>query len=431
MSSRRLASFLYLAASAVGMLLASSKTMAEELADFIAKQSAVFAKDGADFDPFLIKSTVDLEPYWIAEGDTKTRCAFCIVKGKGDFLPLGDVIITGFKGATPDVKAVGSLLFAPKPGKEDALKHPLRFEYLMDGVGAGGGRDLNYFQPVPPDGYEAMGICFNRSNTFPDVNKYWCVKKQYLVRISRSKEPCWSDEGSHMDNNMNLHAPELATNQPKPSSTTMLLVPNTVTPGELDYPMWALRLKQLYVTMPDRPAEEIPVAKALVRENDVTARSLKPIAVIPFTALPHQIGQPALDSPFYFIVCETYWQCRSTRNFPVETTVNVSVGVTETASEEIAKKTSLTVSAEVGVEYGGVTSQISSSFSSEFGINKSKSVEKSTLNTRELKYTTPADRVNAIWQHVKSIAIYSGDFDEVSRIEYGTDDTDLKSFEIK
>ena len=408
-----------------------------DLGRFIQNRAKDFAQNGAPFAPLRIKASTALDLYWATTRTVpmfptaRTKCSFYKVKGAGSFLPLGDIAIPG---ENPDPKATGCLLFSPMPGQEDALKHPVGFDYIMDGdgaMGAGGegalpGRELNYFQPKPPEGYEALGMCFARHNQAPDPNGYWCVRRDLLTKIDRRS--LWSDEGGRFKHNMDVHVPKLLDKQPVPSSGSMLLVPTTVTPGDRNFDMWAIRLKQVYIKHPaqDTTAEE-PVASVHAKQDDQTRHGVKPIAVVPYTAINDRSGQPANESPFYFIVSEPYWQCLWTTNLAEKRHDEYTVGSSQKDSRTFEEKTTLSISASAGVEFGGANANVSSSYSHEFGLSTSRE----TTETSEVKkvhdWEIPANKVSALWQPINQITVYNSHHETVARIVYRNNDVRLLS----
>lgn len=411
-----------------------------DLGLFIQNRAKDFAQNGAPFAPLRIKAGTALDPYWSTTRPgsmpmfptANTKCTFYKVKGTDSFLPLGDIAIPG---DNPDPKATGSLLFAPMPGQEDALKHPVGFDYIMDGFGGIGtgadggpadGRELNYFQPKAPNGYEALGMCFARAQQSPDPNGYWCVRRDLLTKIDRRH--LWSDAGGRFRNNMDVSVPRLLDKQPIPSSGSMLLVPTTVTPFDRNFDMWAIRLKQVYIKHPAQETEsEEPVASAHAKQDDQTRHGVKPIAVVPYTAINDRSGQPASESPFYFIVSEPYWQCLWTTNLAEKRHDEYTVGSSQKDSRSFEEKTTLSISASAGVEFGGANANVSSSYSHEFGLSTSRE----TTETSEVKkvhdWEIPANKVSALWQPINQITVYNTHYETVARIVYRNNDVRLLS----
>lgn len=69
-----------------------------------------------------------------------------------------------------------------KPIKDDALKHPVRFELVWKDSGSGANRDGSFWLPIPPPGYKALGLVCQSGYNSPAINTFMCVKDAYIVR---------------------------------------------------------------------------------------------------------------------------------------------------------------------------------------------------------------------------------------------------------
>ena len=126
------------------------------------------------------------------------------------FLPLGDIMWSPGRDQPPLVHLV-----APSYESDDALAHPVRFEWQGDSatkvwtptviqvgpiIVPGPGKtytvpgNIHFWRMIPPPGYVALGYCFTRTPTPPDCWNYYCVKEDHLVRVGTRTR--WSDAGT-------------------------------------------------------------------------------------------------------------------------------------------------------------------------------------------------------------------------------------------
>jgi hypothetical protein len=123
---------------------------------------------------------------WSSPPYVGTSIQFFQCYADGETKPLGDYALAMVAGPPVNVTYVA-------PGSDPAaLAPPTGFAWLLDDKGSGNFQNLNYWLPIAPDGYRAMGVCFTNGDV-PDVSSYWCVAERYCVPCEQSSY--WSDSG--------------------------------------------------------------------------------------------------------------------------------------------------------------------------------------------------------------------------------------------
>lgn len=176
-------------------------------------------------------------------GDRGSPHAFMRILPNNIWRPLGDVMWRPGTDPPPEIQR-----FAATEYDLNALAHPLRFEWQGDnawslwvpgftictplGCFPVGGKwetapaTIHYWRMIPPPGYVALGYCFTKTGRAPQVEDYYCVREDHVVRIGAKS--LWSDAGFKAKfHDLNLYAPTLLPeNTPGPGRE--LRVPTTV-----------------------------------------------------------------------------------------------------------------------------------------------------------------------------------------------------------
>ena len=165
--------------------------------------NARYLAQGAPFSPYLLKFAMvnNLTNLWDSNRESQ-QASFWKVRGHSvgnkKFLPLGDAV--SVNGTGP--QSVAALLVAPDDQHPDVLRHPIGWQFIIDDHGSHNSRDLRYHQPIPPDGYTALGVCWN--STDADLGNYWCVRDDQVYTLS-GRSRVWSDENSHIVHDGSLY----------------------------------------------------------------------------------------------------------------------------------------------------------------------------------------------------------------------------------
>jgi hypothetical protein len=382
-----------------------------------------YADNGAPFNPFLMKfaGASDFNMIWASEHGDYPIWFYQYGGGRTDqFLPLGDYAITQDVpfGHTP------IMLLGVQADYPDALAHPTDFTWILNDHGSGNAADVNYWWPVAPDGYSAVGICVS-GGAKPNVNDYWCVANDYLQ--DAAVQNFWSDAGQHWKSwNGNLDFPMVQTSQ---TGGSLLLAPTTMISEQFTADnngvtnASCLVVDKLFLPVPAEPISAPPYSD-LDGVASSTPEGIAAVAVLPVNVIVDASrGAEPQSSPFYYLAGQPYWTC--TNAFPSPAggiyTKDYEVGTAESQSQSFEETNSVTVSADVGVEAGeggGVSAHIAVSYTHEMSIGTSSSVDHDTRTTTTLALNLPiSDRV-LIWQKYVDFVTYRTNGTTLSRATY-------------
>jgi hypothetical protein len=403
-----------------------------------------FAENGVSFGKFKIKvvpAKNNFTAIWWTEdadgGPKGSPIAFYKYTGNtAPYLPLGDVV--ALESAAAWIKNGGQLwpvtgggvmLFAPGDDAPDIFAHPTGFSWILDDKGSGNSHDVAYFRMNPPDGYEALGICFSDGD--PDVNNYWCVKRKYL-QIARSVE-VWSDaDAGWKSHDGNVRAPAFSpVSDPPPLADLLpndivILPPTFLSQEDLanETPFGLIGQQAALPVLPFNPPD--PPYDPNIRSGKTTDYGVGPVAIVPYTAIPADagFGEQAVETPFYFIASEPYWKCTETLSTPEGGSIKfgVTMGVSETQASSFTESTSMTIGCEVGAKFGDFSSKVTASFTQAFSLTTSESATHSTSKLVEKTVNFPKQPTTWIWDLQTQVAVFRNDGTQVSVAGYGNND---------
>ncbi|WP_158624553.1 Vps62-related protein [Corallococcus sp. CA041A] len=393
-------------------------------------QRADYKTKGAPFGPFnvIAGTTNDFVPIFFGTSGDQPIVFFGFNGARNDgYLPLGDVALVQQSGVW---SPISSLLFSKNPADpdgSDSLAHPRRFDWVLDSTGSGNEALLSYWWPVAPEGYTALGLCFNQSNSIqPDPNKYWCVKTA-LLRMAAAV-PFWSDAGQHWKyHNGSLMTPALDASSIAPDGDVLYIVPPTFLSVEGMRPAYVIAAKKSFLPITVSPANP-PTFDPNTGSGSVTPVGLLNVAVLPFTAVTDAgyINKPG-ESPFYYLANEPYWLCNGSRSTPGggQFETSVTVGVSTSSSESFSNTTSFTVGVNAGIsagDKGGPNFGISVSYTNDMNVTTEQTQQNDSSTTDTITVQLPSQPVTQFWQRVQKLVMYRTDGTIVSVADYGTND---------
>jgi len=377
--------------------------------------TADFGNEGAPFAPLLVSVCPPRQFSWVWQADVSLYKWLPRDPNNPPykFLPLGDVMANNGSDPRP-------LLFAmiDDGSPEPALAHPLDFNWLCDDGGSRNPNDINYWLPVAPPNYVAMGICFSYPK--PDVNSYWCVHKRYCLGLERTQ--VWQPGGWHRDGRLFIPTAPSVDHQLVPEGH-VLLVPQTVVSANV--PAYGLNLQLCLLPIASIAPEE-PVYVDGQQRTQLNA-GVSNVVVVPYTTVVDPIDNQPSNSPFYYIAAEPYYAYSAGFPSPAggSQTVTLIVGVSETDSTTFSETSSLTVSAEFGAEFGGVSSKLSASVTETLGLEVQRSLTKSTETQFETSINFPPAQMVYLWQEMAAIVPFRQDGSQLPGVSYRNSTTKM------
>ncbi|MDD0971892.1 MULTISPECIES: Vps62-related protein [Pseudomonas] len=150
----------------------------------------------------LIHFTTEFHRIWDNTGSKSKPGSFWRPTPAPDLLPgyfpLGDLAVSGRHNVNE--QQVMAVVREGDPqhtdaGKGPALSRPEAYQRVWSDAGSGANGDCSIWQPVPPQGYVALGMVCSNDNTQPSFNAVRCVRADLVVAASAASL-IWSDQGS-------------------------------------------------------------------------------------------------------------------------------------------------------------------------------------------------------------------------------------------
>jgi hypothetical protein len=373
-----------------------------------------------------LAKTSDFALAWMTERSWNTE-AFYSFAGNGDTncLPVGDLIGTGpwqnlfDPDNAPPTFYLSLSSQAPPSGFQPALAHPTGFNWLVDDSGSRNQNNIVYWQPVAPEGYQALGICFNANE--PNAENYWCVRNDLCLGVSTIT--VWSDAGAGWNNNGNVLAPAVSQNAiDQIPDGNILLSPLSYTYDGVPAYMLNVPQAMLDVQSFDFPDPQIPVMDPKVVAGDKLPAGLSPVIIIPFSAIPTDSNFPnqPYSSPFYFVAAQPYYYCYNVFS-PTgggQTTVTYNVGVTAEDSVTFEASTSITASVDVGATFEVENASASLSLTSAFSLTVNSNYTVNTSEEYQILLTFPIVPFVYQWQLMSDLVVTRSDGTQIKSIPY-------------
>ncbi len=84
------------------------------------------------------------------------------------------------------------------------LKPPVGFAQIWNDKGSGADRDGSFWQPLPPNGYVALGCVSQTGYKTPSVADYRCLRLDQ-VKLVETSSLIWNDRGSGADEDVSVY----------------------------------------------------------------------------------------------------------------------------------------------------------------------------------------------------------------------------------
>ncbi|MFT5302651.1 MAG: hypothetical protein ACI814_003468 [Mariniblastus sp.] len=118
---------------------------------------------------------------------------------KSGFYPVGDLVVDNYEDAN-DQRGV----LVVKDGVAGATRKPVDYKRVWAESGSGADQKGSIWQPIPPQGYVAMGCVAQSGHDKPDTNAIRCIR-QDLVTRGEISDVVWSDKGSGAQEDVSSH----------------------------------------------------------------------------------------------------------------------------------------------------------------------------------------------------------------------------------
>lgn len=239
------------------------------------------------FDNLLINFTTEFRRIWDSSGSESKPAAFWRPSPAADllpgFFPLGDVAVNGHDNIN-EKRAVMVVCEGEQPAGEDskgpALRPPMDFENVWKDTGSGAKADCSIWQPIPPEGYVALGQVCSNGRDKPLLNSIRCVRAD-LVVSSPISDLIWNDKGSgakHSFSAWGIYPPDASAGEIYFAPGTFVGV-STYNKPVTHSTAYALRMN---IPLHISPAPPVPVLSKSIQPSPCEPSKLTQIASLPW-----------------------------------------------------------------------------------------------------------------------------------------------------
>ncbi|MGF0241523.1 Vps62-related protein [Rhodococcus sp. IEGM1300] len=259
------------------------------------------------FDNLLINFTTEFRRIWDSSGSESKLAAFWRPSPAADllpgFFPLGDVAVNGHDNIN-EKRAVMVVCEGEQPAGEDskgpALRAPMDFENVWKDTGSGAKADCSIWQPIPPEGYVALGQVCSNGRDKPLLNSIRCVRAD-LVVSSPISDLIWNDKGSGAKQSFSawgIYPPDASAGEIYFAPGTFVGV-STYNKPVTHSTAYALRMN---IPLHISPAPPVPVLSRSIQPSPCEPSKLTQIASLPWFTVADPDLKPLEQlrtSPFY------------------------------------------------------------------------------------------------------------------------------------
>lgn len=118
---------------------------------------------------------------------------------KSGYFAVGDLALGNYEEANGDRSAL-----VIKDGVVGATRKPVDYKRVWIDAGSGASKQGSIWQPIPPQGYVAMGCVAQTGYNKPGPDAVRCVRKDLVTRGELS-DAIWSDDGSGATEDVSVH----------------------------------------------------------------------------------------------------------------------------------------------------------------------------------------------------------------------------------
>ena len=287
-----------------------------------------------------------------------------------------------------------------------ALKPPLEYTWIWNDAGSGADSDVAFWQPVPPEGYVAMGTVAT-NGAQPPVDMVRCVRAD-LVQPAEVGSLTWNDTGSGADREFSSWTIKVAASSPgeiSASPGTFVAWQNGGKP-ERHESAYSLRLSASEFLAPGSTEFQSPRLTGFEAPSGFERMERTYIIRLPWFAVTDpqlSDAQKLAQSPVYHLVRTDKYKLL--QHYHNDTSVEqtheeeVTTGFSESATESFSKTTGIELTGKYehgGELWGGkVSCELKLSQSFTWGSSTSKEVHGQT--TTKLPMKVPPHTASAMF----------------------------------
>jgi hypothetical protein len=265
-----------------------------------------------------------------------------------------------------------------------------------------------FWQPIPPEGYKAMGIVVQSGESKPSLSDVVCVREDLTI-VGDVGSFIWNDKDTGMPRDLGawkIYPPDAGPHSMAYLETGTFVAWNSHSPPsnhdvmnvlKVDLPLLAESPYQSYIpklNSYDSPPEE--TVPALGRSM------LTPCSIVNDLVYADNIHWKIANSPFYRLERHVFYKLlyhNHNQTSELQTnSVLIRSGVTTTESERFWEETSVSITAEAGVSFNVFSGKISTTVSKAFGYETQTSISELEETEISSSINTPPGKAAALWQ---------------------------------
>jgi hypothetical protein len=317
----------------------------------------------------------------------------------------------------------------------DALAEPIGYQPIWEFLLIGGNGPVTVWQPIPPDGYRAMGAVVTAGfQVLPALSDYMCVRDD-LTTFGSAGSFIWNDDDTGAPTDLGcwtIHPPESGPHDNAYLETGTFVAWNSWNPPtfnevmnvlNVELPMLSEAPSQTYIPRLDSyeppPEETVPLlGKAL----------LSPCTIVNDLLYVNNVQWRVANSPFYRLERQVFYKLlyhNYNQTSEIQTNeVTIISGVTTEESQSYWEETSVSVTAEGGVSIGFFEGKVSTTVSTSFGYSTQTSISELQQTEISSSINTAPGKAAALWQRYNRFVLkrHNGtDLEPVAVWEFGID----------
>jgi len=290
------------------------------------------------------------------------------------------------------------------------------------------------WQPIPPEGYRAMGSVVTPGSDPPALADYMCVRED-LTTFGSAGSFIWNDQETGMPYDLGcwkIYPPESGPHDNAYLETGTFVAHNSWSPPtfhavmnvlNVELPMLSEAPYQSYIphleSYDSPPPETVPLlGKAM----------LSPCSIVNDLLYANNIHWRVANSPFYRLERQVFYKLlyhNYNQTSEIQTNnVTIISGVTTEESQSYWEETSISVTAEAGVSIGFFEGKVSTTVTTSFGYSTQTSVAELQQKEISSSINTPPGKAAALWQKYNRFVLkrHNGtDLEPVAAWEFGID----------
>jgi hypothetical protein len=328
--------------------------------------------------------------------------------------PLGS-LMTGIQ-SNPNGK-LWAMVVESKPGS-DALKPPVDYDYVWNSFGGPAGyyREGSFWNPVPPEGYKALGTVAQRGYSKPSLDAVVCIREDLTVPGEKGTQPFMGRSAGWIAcRGYYINPPEAGPHDScyAPAGT---FVAAETDPGPPSFPVLHVPRIALPMLAEAPPQNFSPQLTGYDEPPLYTAPTLAKEVLVPWTILRDSVlpdTERLHTSPFYRLERQVvYERClHEINNTGVLQPYEVlwTKGITNSESETRCRRSGVAISVETGVSCGtggfGAEMKVGVTVSRELGYERTCEIEE--FSSEQVKATCHAGpfKTVAMWRKLNRFVL--------------------------